>query len=102
MDYKDALYFMTHNGATSSEETVSYQMMVEAMEKQIPKKPIDYDYVLPVYDRDGYQVDAIFMYKARCPSCGEIIADGELEKSDMAEEKYCRNCGQRIDWSEVE
>ena len=33
----------------------------------------------------------------RCPSCNEIIADNETP--DEWRDKFCSNCGQRLDWS---
>ena len=52
--------------------------IVEALEKQIPKKPlcIAGDYDLPV-----------------CPECKQLIDDTEL---------HCSTCGQKIDWSDNE
>lgn len=88
MTYEEALYFMTHNGATSAEETVSYQMMVKAMEKQIPKKPD--------IEGDGYWNGELVYDTWICPCCGEQY-EIEFEKY-----KYCPECGQAVDLSEVE
>ena len=47
-----------------------------ALEKQIPKKPVG----------------------EWCPICNEVVDEHECNyKFD-----YCPNCGQKIDWSEVE
>ena len=52
----------------------------EAMKKQKPKKPTDYDGDL------GY---------FKCPSCGcSIMAD------EFSDHKYCLNCGQKLEWKE--
>lgn len=51
----------------------SLNMAIEALEKQIPKKVIRYSYTTDVC----------------CPYCGEVVLYS-----------YCRNCGQRLDWSE--
>lgn len=52
----------------------------EAVEKQKPKKPTDFD------GDYGYFV---------CPSCGcTIMADR------FKDHKYCLNCGQKLDWEE--
>lgn len=55
----------------------------EAVEKQKPKKPedVEYDY--------SYFI---------CPVCG----DGIYVSDDYEIHKFCRNCGQAIDWSEEE
>lgn len=78
MTYEEALYYMTHNGATSSQETMSYSMMITAMEKQIPKK------VIP-FETNPY-LDA-------CPCCGRI--------KSIYGDRYCSYCGQRINWNGV-
>lgn len=54
-----------------------------AVEKQKPKKPedVEYDY--------SYFI---------CPVCG----DGIYVSDDYEIHKFCRNCGQAIDWSEEE
>ena len=59
---------------------VAREKAIEAMEKQIPKKPID-------LITDENEFICII-----CPSCQEIA----VEITD----KYCRKCGQAIDWSE--
>ena len=51
----------------------AYDVAIEALEKQIPKKPID------EYHRTAY-----------CPACGNLIIDAYC----------CPECGQKIDWSE--
>lgn len=55
---------------------------IEALEKQIPKKPISLGEDI---DRDVGQ----------CPNCKEIIDTYE-------DYKYCSDCGQAIDWRDVE
>lgn len=65
---------------------------IEALEKQIPQKvirrkcgdcPID-----GCGTRCGY-------YTNRCPACKESV-----ENEYDTEDKYCRNCGQALEWSE--
>ena len=55
-------------------------MVTEALEKQIPKKPINYDSVP----------------HSRCPVCNNSIKVFE----DAHEYHYCLYCGQALDWSE--
>ena len=52
------------------------ELAVEALEKQVPKKP-PYD----EYHRAGY----------RCPNCNNTNPWGY---------NYCKHCGQRLDWRE--
>ena len=61
-----------------------YEKCVEALEKQIPKKPRGV--------RD-FGHTHIFYYV--CPTCGQVV----YELFDF----YCSQCGQKLtDWSEVE
>lgn len=54
----------------------AYGMAIQALEKQIPKKP-------------DFTEDKEF---ALCPCCNG--------KSLLDKQKYCDNCGQKLDWSE--
>lgn len=55
-------------------------LAVEALEKQIPKKPAHDEYC-----------------DYCCPSCGDTWNANEYGSAMQ----YCWTCGQRIDWSEV-
>ena len=55
-------------------------MAVEALEKQIPKKPVNYDSVP----------------HSRCPVCNNAVKVFE----DAHKHHYCLYCGQRLDWEE--
>ena len=55
------------------EYTVAVDMAVDALQKQIHKKPIP----------DGY--------KDKCPVCGLVVKFGE---------RYCKGCGQKLRWDE--
>lgn len=60
-------------------------LSLEALEKQIPKKPD--------LEGDGY-ADGEMVYDIWiCPACGEKF-EIEYDQDD-----YCPNCGQHIDWS---
>ena len=67
----------------------AYTVAIDAMEKQIPKKPKEYE--------DKYYA---------CPVCGNVL----LHKWEKYPEKltdkndglpYCLGCGQALDWREV-
>lgn len=83
--------------ATSSDVAVCYVtdndakplgMAIEALEKQMPKKP--------TYE-GGAIYDGEIVYDTWiCPCC-----EGEYEVY-CDDYDYCPNCGQAIDWSEVE
>ncbi len=61
---------------------VAIATAIEALEKQIPKKPISLGEDI---DRDVGQ----------CPNCKDIIDTYE-------DYKYCSDCGQAIDWRDEE
>ena len=57
---------------------VAFETAIEALEKQIPKSPLD---ITMEYNGDY----------GKCPCCGTPV-------SDFYEKRMCRNCGQRLDW----
>lgn len=92
---REAIYCMKASiGETMCEECVNYQkcdhtkmddMMrtaIEALEKQLPKKPIDKSCVI--------DNDTIYGYVGICPSCNGIVDDSMI---------VC-DCTQVLDWSE--
>ena len=64
-------------------------MGIEALEKQIAKKPINAELLEMHYIDDDVKI----MY-GDCAVCGFNV------HSDICD--YCPNCGQKIDWSEVD
>ena len=54
------------------------EVIIPALEKQIPKKPI-----FDNYHRAGY----------RCPDCNNTNPWGY---------KHCKHCGQKLDWSDTD
>ena len=60
-------------------ENCPYSLAIEAMEKQIPKKPII---------KKSCKVNAFTLI---CPNCGAVL---------QSDSPHCRHCGQAIDWSE--
>lgn len=79
MEEREAIKELQENidlpfGSNISKE--SAKLAIQALEKQIPKKP-------------DFTEDKEF---ALCPCCN---GKGLLDK-----QKYCDNCGQKLDWSE--
>ncbi|MFW5670521.1 MAG: hypothetical protein ACOCM4_15070 [Acetivibrio ethanolgignens] len=58
---------------------VAIETAIEALEKQIPKKPVKKSFIIPY---EGINV---------CPSCKEPLGGKKY---------YCCECGQKLDWSE--
>ena len=55
------------------------EMAIQALEKQIPKKP------------------RFYAHNYYCSVCDSLIGNNEFEWKRF---KYCDNCGQKLDWSD--
>ena len=75
---------------TESEEAVCYvtdvdapalEMAINALEKQMPKKP------------------RFYAHNYYCSVCDNLVGNNEFEWKRF---KYCDVCGQKLDWSDVE
>lgn len=73
-EFKDYLIILGRRNS-KTQDMEKAKIIVEALEKQIPKKPKD----------DGW------LY---CPVCGKDVC---VEKP-----KHCSVCGQALDWSDTE
>lgn len=74
----------------SKEANKAVDIAINALEKQIAKKPIYSD-----FDDNGYE--EIIPYKAVCPTCGYEFEFGTWND----EHNHHCDCGQKLDWSEV-
>ena len=78
---KEKAYMDNHAGRAQSE---AFQMAINALEKQMPKKPI----------MKTYYEDMEEEYLC-CPTCGEILTDRiPLDNKDFY--FHCLNCGQKL------
>lgn len=66
------------------------KMLCEALEKQIPKKPV-------LLANDGFDIDQAATLC--CPNCHEPIHSDFIRDKDF-KPNHCRECGQMLDWSE--
>lgn len=62
---------------------------IQALKKQIPKKPtpIDYEKYIDVIDNARFLRGAYW-----CPNCRHVVKSGS----------FCKYCGQKLDWSDEE
>ena len=83
---KDILSECTESGEAvcyiTDVDAPALEMAIKALEKQIPKKPIENDTYGEYY---------------KCPICNKYIVD-----NFGCGYKFCRECGQAIDWSDEE
>lgn len=83
----------------------AFDMAIEALEKQIPKKPIIYTDTRNLLDYNGndYGVREVDVYD--CPNCGFDISDKSVCEEYEYKPSCCPECGQKLnweDWSEEE
>lgn len=69
------------------------KIAIEALEKQIPKKPITETVNRGISVSGEYDIDFNYL----CPNCNTVVGDYE---TDDAFYKFCPDCGQALDWSE--
>ena len=91
MTYKEAIEYITERYVTMSmcltldecrKHNKAISMAIEALEKQIPKKPTRGKY--------GH---------TECACCGWVV---ESFCGDLEQYPFCPNCGQAIDWKASE
>ena len=89
MTYEGALYWYTHNGATIEQERECESLVKEALEKQIPKKVTH---------------EATLYHCCTCPTCKNVIDEFTdfTGKKYRVTVQYCKFCGQKLDWSDIE
>ena len=71
----------------AGEHIKSIEIAINALEKQIPKKPtpIDYEKYMDTVK------NALFLKGSYwCPNCNHVVKCGT----------YCSDCGQKLDWSD--
>lgn len=101
---REAIYCMKASiSETMCEECVNYykcghtkmdDMMrtaIEALEKQLSKKPKENGMYRGIFKK-------IKAYA--CPTCGNCCLEEMMNERQNTD--FCWNCGQRLDWSEVE
>ena len=100
IDVQEKSKRITHaNISAINEDIKAYKIAIEALEKQLPKKPKQSGVTTkdgvshPIIGTSGVPYDL-------CPNCEEnLCTDGILGRSKKYM-KYCEMCGQRLDWTE--
>ena len=76
---------LKNNSFTKADKN-ALKLTIEALEKQIPKKPVENRYPWTI-----------------CPSCaGSVYIEKVQEHIMNNENTYCEHCGQALDWSDAE
>ena len=112
MTAEEAIKALKHINLTRVHPFYSWEEMaevrdtaIEALEKQIPKKPIIYTDTRNLLDYNGndYGVREVDVYD--CPNCGFDISDKSVCEEYEYKPSCCPECGQKLnweDWSEEE
>lgn len=75
-----------------SNQRRKYILAIKAIDKQIPYKPD--------YWGDGYDENGNLIYDcAKCPNCGNDDFEYGVNNWGC---KFCPDCGQALDWSDIE
>ena len=68
-----------------------FEIAIEALEKQIPKKPYKTKEPISQKQNDYY-----------CSVCKRYLGDDMELKHACLQPEYCQHCGQALDWSDTE
>lgn len=83
------------------------EIAADAMEKQIPKKPV-MGYAFPEKLREVIKINDAERAESKtdcCPKCGRTLGVSQFVKTQTGlavGDKFCKRCGQAIDWTEDE
>ena len=77
-------------GIIPQKRAEALDVAIQALEKQIAKKPIMKQYFEDLEDEC-----------LCCPTCGEILTD-RIPADNKTFYFHCMNCGQKFDWSDEE
>ena len=78
------------NNKAAKRVSEAKKIAIQALEKQIPKKPIMKQYF------ENLEEEYLC-----CPTCGEILTD-RIPADNKTFYFHCMNCGQKFDWSDEE
>ena len=90
------------------EQKEAFQMAINALEKQIAKKPILKHDVSVMHINRGNQPHEWKRLESdnwHCPECDSFVGERVYVHSkvhNQRKKKYCDNCGQKLDWESDE
>ena len=93
---------------TKEELTEAMRMSIQALEKQIPKKPILKHDVSVMHINRGEQPHEWKRLESdnwHCPECDSLVGERVYvhdRHHDQRKKKYCDNCGQKLNWESDE
>lgn len=118
MEYKDALEYLkilrnlvdiTEHDSGAELQRQTYDIAIEAVEKQIPKKPIPKDGTEVIHLNKGDEPHEWREIKRQdwvCSVCGCFVGQRynafQIKPHDQRKCNYCNECGQALDWTGME
>ena len=97
-----------YSQGTFREQKWAFQIAINALEKQILKKPILKHDVSVMHINRGNQPHEWKRLESdnwHCPECDSFVGERVYVHSkvhDQRKKKYCDDCGQKLDWSDEE
>ena len=94
---------INHIRTSADVDPWAVEIAVDAMKKQIPKKPV-MDYQFPEKLREVIERTNIELAKSKtecCPVCGRSLGISQFVKTQTGQkygDPHCKRCGQAIDW----
>jgi hypothetical protein len=83
-------------------EKTAYETAVECLKKQLPQPPVKATHKSIIHENRGDQPHTwkgIELEVWECPCCGNTVWSGI---SIAKKSPYCPDCGQKIDWEDIE
>ena len=103
---KELHEIITRRGIIPQKRAEAIDMAINALEKQIPKKPILKHDVSVMHINRGNQPHEWKRLESdnwHCPECDSFVGERVYVLSkihDQRKKKYCDNCGQKLNWSD--
>lgn len=85
-----------------AKEKTAYETAIECLKKQLPQPPVKAIHKSIVHENRGDQPHTwrgIELEVRECPCCGNTVWSGI---SIAKKSPYCSDCGQKIDWEDIE
>jgi DNA-directed RNA polymerase subunit RPC12/RpoP len=87
-----AIDFLNVNYPTSkyaTELSEAYTLALQALEKQVPRKP----------NKTSYKPLKNIGWEYECPTCKSAVGINNNDIDYTQEDNYCPSCGQKLDWN---
>lgn len=98
MKPKEAIIQLMCAGGQDQLVVDALDLAIEALEKQVTKKPLVYTDTRNKLSWDGYDDGTYDVNCYMCPDCGSYISDCSETEEYKYKPCFCPVCGQALDW----